>query len=347
MKSVLISDIHFMNKSKYNPLMNEYDGILFPLVNLQLAYDTAKKENCDNVLILGDVIDKSSVSSYLAHKLITFFKDIDIETIIILGNHDISQVDKDFYSFITLLPDINSNIRVISKTEFLTNDIVCVPYSERKDIVTNEMIHDKILLTHIGISECKINESKKIPADFSLQYLRRYVRVITGHYHYPQEVENVLVVGSPWEIKKDEFEHSEKRIVVYDFDKLKYKSIPSIRKRLQEIYVQSITQLNKALDIISHSRNPYQVVKIDIPFQLPKELYERIERDFGSLVMINFVDEKQREIETISSLKELENIELESIDLKSMFLDYLATNLSSDEYQQIQEVVMEVLQNDT
>ncbi|MEM3420565.1 MAG: hypothetical protein QW806_10130 [Nitrososphaerota archaeon] len=63
--------------------------------------------------------------------------------------------------------------------------------------------------------------------------------------------------------------------------------------------------------------------------------------------MINFVDEKQREIETIVSLKELENIELESIDLKSMFLDYIATNLSSDEYQQIQEVVVEVLQNDT
>ncbi|MEM3420566.1 MAG: metallophosphoesterase [Nitrososphaerota archaeon] len=236
MKSVLISDIHFMNRSKYNPLMNEYDGILLPLVNLQLAYDTAKKENCDNVLILGDVIDKSNVSSYLAHKLITFFKDVDIETIIILGNHDISQVDKDFYSFITLLPDINSNIRVISKTEFLTNDIVCVPYSERKDIVTNEMIYDKILLTHIGISECKINESKKIPADFSLQYLRRYVRVITGHYHYPQEVGNVLVVGSPWEIRKDEFEHSEKRIVVYDFDKLKYKSIPSIRNICTKYY---------------------------------------------------------------------------------------------------------------
>ncbi len=40
-----------------------------------------------------------------------------------------------------------------------------------------------------------------------------------------------LPLVDPWEVKKDEFEHDDKRIVVYDFDKSFHKpSSTSLRK---------------------------------------------------------------------------------------------------------------------
>lgn len=350
MKAVIISDIHFMNKSKYNPILNEYEGIIFPLANLEYTYKIAEKENCDYVLILGDVIDRSNVSSYLVHKLVTFFKEVKVPTVIVLGNHDISSVDTEYYSFVKVLEELNPNIQVFDETGYLTNDIVCVPYAYRADIVDRDDISDKILLTHIGVSECFVSNSKRIQSDFSLAQLRRFVKVITGHYHFPQEIENVLVVGSPWEIKKDEFEHEEKRVVLYDFDSLTYKSLPSIRKKINTVSVSSVSELNNILHRLENEVlvNPYMVTRILVPFQLSKKYIENVEKKFGSLVTLDFITENEiSEDSTVISLKKLEDIDIGKIDLDQMFSDYVLTSVSTDEYEMIQKYIMEVMNNDS
>lgn len=186
----------------------------------------ATQNNINQVIVAGDVNDTKNVvnalSFILLKEILESFSSIDFH--IIHGNHD-STARIDQHSAIELLRN-ETNIYCYVSEPHIMDDIVLVPY--RKDLVeTIESLGDhKVLVSHFGVNEARLSNGESIRSTIGLKSLRKFDKVILGHYHKPQELENVWYCGSPIQMRRDEI-GEEKRFLVLDTDTLEIESIPT------------------------------------------------------------------------------------------------------------------------
>ena len=250
MKWVLISDLHFKT-SDWMASIEEYTGLFFPRENLYKCVDLVKEHNCNGILVLGDVFDRPLNSHFLVHNVISIFEDIASRVpniVILLGNHDIAKtkmynVDDETIPYTTLLGLKRENIHVVTTVEYLNNNIVLVPYTERRLLVENrENWEGTTVVTHIGVSGLEIKTGVSIPDEFSFEMLSSYHKVLTGHYHKPQSKGNITVVGSPWAVRNDEL-FDEKYVWLWDVENDTLSPIPSITPKVVPLEVNSLKQM--------------------------------------------------------------------------------------------------------
>jgi len=221
------------------------------LMNLDVCVSKAIESKVDMFVCMGDSYDHPEPSSQLRSELnnrIVRLVMAGIQVRWLVGNHESVRTR---HAFMPEKEIFGSQV-IVDETGFQNIGgirLIFVPYYSGLD----EEIHDKIkefsktencvLFGHFGVTGAKriANQTKTFDLDseVSNEALSNFLRVFIGHYHIPQELGNVTIVGS---------------IVRNNFGEMGY--MP--RGLLIEIDGTEITQTDiplKDLDFVRHEVN--------------------------------------------------------------------------------------------
>ena len=231
-KTLIVGDTHFGMRGGNETFLN---------ISYQFV-DFLKKVILDNdvqrVIVLGDVFD-SRVSIIvkvisIVNSLFKFLEDRNIETYVILGNHDIYYRKNKTVTSLEMLENF-SNVRVIRGIEEHTIDgekCIFVPW------LTNQEENDKLIDTlknntytfcfsHLPIQTLRMNETQKEYAGFEPDIMKSVTRVYNGHFHVRQELGNILCIGSPFQITWNDY-NNKKGVYIIDFETKQEKFIENV-----------------------------------------------------------------------------------------------------------------------
>lgn len=235
MRFIFTADIHLSRYSqdkieiktnlpeRLNSISNVFDNMI----------KYAKTENINKIVIGGDLLHGKSIIYTIAQKVMLdlFRNNLDIEFIIIDGNHDLSGKAHDAISALESL-NTEPNVKRIKDDYYFDeeNDILYVPYSMNMvEIIKNNSA--KFLISHFGLNEGMLNSGISIVADIGMKDLiGKYKYVLLGHYHKPQDIitESISIYYSGSPIQLDWGEKNEiKRFLDVDSDSENIISVPT------------------------------------------------------------------------------------------------------------------------
>jgi DNA repair exonuclease SbcCD nuclease subunit len=189
--------------------------------------DMAKKRRVNRIEILGDLFHSHAVLRLEVQEYWTWALSLlsDIcETIVLVGNHDLSGDYGSSFSALSLFNLLNKkNLIIIEKPQCL-GAFGYVPYCHNND----NFIHSalalsdggaRILVCHQTIQGSRYESGLYAPDGVQLgEWSKRFLHVISGHIHAEQEFENVIYPGTArWDTTSDAnqrkgiwiYEHSE------------------------------------------------------------------------------------------------------------------------------------------
>lgn len=207
MKIALLTDLHWGARGGspffINHFKNFYDQVFFP---------TIQERDINKLIILGDTFDKrpSTLHTIIKSAKEIFFdrlQELNIETYIIVGNHDCpfkSTLDANSPS---LLFGEYANIQVIdSPTTIKINDtpLALIPwicssnYNESIEFIKNRT--SDICMGHLELSGFQMHLGQESREGMSVDLFRDYDQVFTGHYHHRSTRGNITYLGAPYEM---------------------------------------------------------------------------------------------------------------------------------------------------
>lgn len=208
MKIAFVTDLHI---GRYKGDLNFLDSQLLFLKEF-VEYVNDPINEIDKVIIPGDVWDNRNTISLLVFNRITdeFFKNLKVETHIILGNHDMYYLENSNINLVKYLENVNPNIKFIEELTVLKEDgkkFMFVPFmyntdkvKEFKDTLKKEVKTDYVI-GHFEIDKtfpgCKMRLN-----DFE----KHTKRVISGHYHINSTFKHKTLkfdyIGTPYELDR-------------------------------------------------------------------------------------------------------------------------------------------------
>ncbi len=168
----------------------------------------------NKLFLAGDINHNKSIIHTLAFAVFIDFirENKDITFIIIDGNHDMSSKSGRGASSLKGL-DKEENVMMIHKTTLIEN-ILYVPWGPTMiDDIKNGSAD--YLVSHLGLNEAQLSSGISIVSDIGLKDLKQYKRAFLGHYHKPQELGNMISIGSTTQLDWGE-KGEEKRFIVLD-----------------------------------------------------------------------------------------------------------------------------------
>jgi hypothetical protein len=199
MKYVILTDIHFGNKSNSDKFNQEC------LDFLQFVGDWCSDNiNEDfNVVFAGDwnhvrpVTNNKTLYKYSTEGLFSLSNIGGLKTYMILGNHDLFYLDRrDVYSII--IPEGQLGIEMITEPIKLDDGMLLVPW-----LVGDENLTDLILehspeyvIGHFEIPSFNFNKKVKMNGIYDPEDYKGPKRIISGHFHLRQENNNITYIGN-------------------------------------------------------------------------------------------------------------------------------------------------------
>lgn len=204
-KCLVIGDLHFGekgNSEKFNKQL--LDFLRWVVENFKDKVDTVvqlgdffhhrKKIQLDTLnygiegaKILGDAFGKENV-------------------FVLAGNHDLFYLNRlDVSSIAAIAPYVTvvDSLTPVGKDQ---NTIMCpwIATQEAWDDLISISDQYKFCLGHFELNGFFMNESYKMEHGFSPNGLKKFDKVISGHYHSPQEDKNIVYIGTPLPITMSE-----------------------------------------------------------------------------------------------------------------------------------------------
>lgn len=219
MKKIFTADIHLHEFSMDNVLTES--GITLKLQELLNAFkqmcDYAMNNNIEEIIIGGDINHKKNV--VYARSFIRFKKVLkqypNLKFIIIPGNHDIVDMAAE-ESAVELLDGLK-NVDIIMNVEQRDN-ILYIPHSNELFNNIKKSEPTDILISHLPLSEGKVDSGLSINTAFSKKDLKKFKLVLLGDYHTYQNIDNIYYPGTLIPNKRNEL--GDKGFIVFDSDNL-------------------------------------------------------------------------------------------------------------------------------
>jgi DNA repair exonuclease SbcCD nuclease subunit len=336
---IYISDIHFgVNSSseEWQENIKDYFYEFFiPLVKNEL------RNNPDTVICcLGDVYhDRKSIDIDVNNLSIDIFEDLSVllPVYIINGNHDLSKKTNKGNSSLRSVTNIN-NCFVIKEPTLLKfyegtkciSNIAAIPYlgdcnDENKCLVEFNGKADYALM-HTDISKMKFDNGMTIVGAVDAEKFNG--RIISGHIHKRQEANNVIYVGSPYQLSRGDVGNM-KGIYVHN---LKDGSFRFIENTYSPVFQKiDITQFlnfteKERFDVLRNNYNDIIIDEANLDKYKMSDIYE----------VINLCDSKRTQIVVIKSKtknKDGEDIDPDEIIEYSLeqLIEQAIDNIDSDE----------------
>lgn len=265
MKYIVLADIHLslysqdriISESALPERLHHLNIILRDIAEQAIS----NQINC--IIIAGDIFHTKSVIHSLAQSvLLDFIRDYNktLTFFIIDGNHDLSSRSEVTISALKCL-DSETNVNMIHKTKQIDN-MLFVPWSSTmfNDIKNG---NTPFLISHFGLNEATLSSGISIVADIGLKDVKQYQKCILGHYHTPQEVSNIIYVGSPIQLDWGE-KHEEKRFLIFDNETGLIDSIPTTgyKKYYEfEITTENKTELIEQVKLLQEEGHSVSITK--------------------------------------------------------------------------------------
>lgn len=204
MKILKLGDLHFGVKKDDKWLQNiQRDGI-------RQAIEISKKHGITKWIQTGDWFD---VRSAISHKCMEFNREIaekieeaGIEVDVIVGNHDMHFKNKITPNACIEVLSQFKNFRVYDKPTTVIYDDVeidLIPWicEENQQEIMNfvEKTKSRYCVGHFELSGFYFYKGLKSHGD-DPQFLRKYKKVWSGHFHTQSENRNVQYLGTPWSL---------------------------------------------------------------------------------------------------------------------------------------------------
>ena len=361
MSKVLITgDLHL--HAHRNDQRRADDGLLC----LEWIYKTAKDNGIKTVIFVGDFFhNRFLINTYTASRAFEFLYsqsildsaeelsgDVDVNTIFVLGNHDLFFEDSWKYHS---LKAVNKWATVIDKPTQMFVENVCadfLPYTPTPTKWIHQPPFDKpsrVLFSHLSILDAILNTKYNILSVeddtrekevIKAEILHKWEKVWLGHYHCGQKVsERVEYIGSPMQLTFGEAGDT-KHVALFDLQTLETQYIPNPIS--PQFY---IVKNEKSLDNLQLKDAYVQLnFAIDKKFELRKKLNKLGVREveFGANSLSSRTNnETSKTLDNISSLF-LDKDKL--IDSYMEALQHLPSHLDRDLLKKIgKEIVHSVM----
>lgn len=271
--------------------------------------------NASVLVILGDLwAEHTDPSRWVTFRVLDvvadFFHSLKFDHIILLkGNHDESFIGLHNLKILGL----DQRVKIIDSPQLINigkHQFFCVPFMKDMDHfhrVIETAPESAIVLMHQTIPGFKLNSFKI--AETGVQITKPFPLVLSGDLHNFQSQGNIIYVGSPYQIRRDE--SPQKYIIAFKEDKVSVIEIPtSLSQRF--IFVDNLSDL----DIIAHEGKIIIFTGQEID---PQKLIEL--KDKGIKIVTSSLIKKEVEIPT-------------EVDLSGFSLDILRSVMTkaSDPY---------------
>lgn len=301
---IYISDIHFgVNSSSEEWQENIKDyfyNFFIPFVKEEL------KTNPDSVVCcLGDVYhDRKSIDIDVNNLSIDIFEDLSelLPVYIINGNHDLSKKTNKGNSSLRSVGNIK-NCSVIKEPMLLKfydgtkniSNIAAIPYlgdcnDENKCLVDFNGKAEYALM-HTDISKMKFDNGMTIVGAVDADKFSG--KIISGHIHKRQEANNVIYVGSPYQLSRGDVGNI-KGIYVHSLKDNSFRFIPNDYSPVfQKIDITQFLNFTdkERFDVLKNNYNDIIIDENNLDKYKMSDIYE----------VINLCDSKRTQIVVIKS----------------------------------------------
>lgn len=235
-KWVVIGDLHFGERGDSEKFNNSI------LDFLEWSVAEAHKHGAEKCIQLGDWFhhrNKIQVQT-LNYGVVgaeilgtSFGKE---NTFVLSGNHDLFYLDRLDISSISVM---DPYVTVIDEITQLSPTVTATPWitdMEMWNAVIDTAEKTPYLFAHLELSDFMVNDRYTMENEFSPKELKRFGKVITGHYHSKQERGNICYVGTPYPITMNEanewhgihiFDDETGELTPIQYDRIKVISVPA------------------------------------------------------------------------------------------------------------------------
>jgi len=337
-KICIVSDIHLgvRNNSPFfiKEMEKFFEDVFFPYID-------EHKIKC--VLNLGDVFDKRPTLNYVVFSegkkfLFDELNKRDLRNIFLVGNHDCPFRHSNHPNSVRLLVDNNhySSFEVYDEPSEIEIDgvkICLIPWvNSENQTETKRLIEStkaKFLFGHLEIIGFQMLKGIKAESGFDRNYLGKFNKVFSGHFHHRSSEDNIHYVGNPLETTWSDY-GNKKGFHIFDLETEELNFI-------ENPFTSHIVINN--IDDVTESKIGNKIVKIDLTDKdnLVKEsIYKKLDSlkiQPHSWQAVDHSDFKSRteniEIEdgSIKTTQELigEYVKLSSLTKKDEIENYLMT----------------------
>ena len=225
MKILILGDLHlgFRNSNQvfFDMMKDFFSKTLFPYI---------KDNGIEVVLQLGDVHDRRKsidfiIAAWITNHFFRWFEDEKVHFWSIVGNHDSYYKNTISIDGMSQLSERLDYVHIIKEPTLLTFDnqkFMMVPWvcDENREscakAVTENADPESFLLGHFELSGFEMVRGFKSDVDcLDRSIIRQWKKVFSGHYHLTSEHDNIIYVGTPYELNWNDY-GDRKRFFVYD-----------------------------------------------------------------------------------------------------------------------------------
>jgi len=210
---VLYSDLHIRPER-----LADCETVLTEVKNIALKY--AKKGDV-TIVNGGDTFNtRGLIRTVCFDRLYHHYSEwakLGLKQIIIVGNHD--QEDKEGDIHPMRIFSTFKGWHVVDRAMNI-DDVVYFPYIEKKDVrAAIDSVSTKrkkpIAITHWGFIGAHRNDTNIDTDGIPTEWMSKFHKVFSGHYHFRNAIDNVQYIGSPFQQNFGEMSQ-EKGVLVYD-----------------------------------------------------------------------------------------------------------------------------------
>ena len=265
----IVGDLHFgmrLNDDRYLEFqINAWKAFIADL----------KKKKVDRIIMLGDFFDdRNYISVKILNIILNEIIKNNITMIMLVGNHDALYKNTNRVNAPELLFGKTKNIRIISEPEEITIDgepILFVPWINKENQATAiQAIKDttaKTCFGHFELTGFEMTNGIVCRAGIQPKLLKKFDRVITGHFHLKQTIGNVFYIGSFYQQTWTDFRDQKEYWLMDLKSKAMTKPVPSSRQLFQKFHFDKANPITE--EYIEHAKDCY--VKVYLDYKLKKK----------------------------------------------------------------------------
>jgi len=318
-KMIFIGDLHYGVHVNSLEWLDHQKRFVYDFLIPQLK-SLAERGIKYSIWQFGDVFEqKQSLNVNIFDSVISIFDDLlpyCYDFNIFLGNHDTYYIDDNVVNTPKILSRIHKTINVYNKpTQIRVNDkntYLILPWFKDSEYLRETILNDNsdYLMAHMDINEFRYPSGVKVKDNIDPKILQKYKKVYSGHIHIRQEKDNVLYIGTPYQMEysdinntkgiyivdatTNEVEFIENKITpsyneldFIDFIELPLSTIKDIFKGKSYLYLNIDYSLYKSIDVVSLMKRLLQDVDGIISIKFNKfneeDSLEKLDNNFKSV----------------------------------------------------------------
>lgn len=228
MKIALLTDTHWGARNDSLLFINYFEefyrDVFFPKL---------LENNITHLLMLGDTFDRRKYINYVtfSHAKRIFFdklNEYNIQTYILVGNHDTSYKNTNDVNSVDLLLKEYENIQVIDKPmtvhlnyENDADDVLMIPWicADNYDRCLEEIKNSssKLCAGHFEISGFSMYRGHPCQEGLTREIFRKFEYTFSGHYHHKSTSDGIHYLGNPYELTWQDYNDS-RGFHIFDLD---------------------------------------------------------------------------------------------------------------------------------